>query len=147
MRNLNFGCGGNILPGWENHDADVDISKPLPYENNSIDQVFAEHVAEHIHPHKFLGFLDECRRILKPGGRIRICMPVLERLDPEAARDIILNHGHEAAYSTQLIMDFLRAAGFSGIKQTQRKPIDGHFRVIGRSKDDLETARIEAIKP
>jgi hypothetical protein len=28
---LHFGCGSNRLPGWTNFDAEVDISKPLPF--------------------------------------------------------------------------------------------------------------------
>ncbi len=126
---------------------DVDITKPLPYPDKCAEMVFAEHVCEHVHPHKFLAFLDECRRVLIPGGIIRLCMPVLERLPPEKARDIILNHGHEAAYSTQLIKDFLRTAGFITITHTLRNEIDGHAKVIGIELDDLETARIQATNP
>lgn len=144
---LNLGCGGNILEGWENHDADLDITKPLPYADGSVSFIFAEHVCEHVTTHEFLRFLDECRRVLKPRGKIRLCMPVLDRLSPDAGRDIILNHGHQAAYSALLIKNFLRVAGFTAPGETERKDIDGHWRVIGRDKDDLETARIEATKP
>lgn len=150
MKFVQFGAGGNHLPGWINHDLEqdgVDIAKPLPYGDNEVDVVFAEHVCEHVTTHQFLAFLDECKRILKPGCRIRLCMPVLERLDPSAGRDIILNHGHKAAYSTQTIKDFLRIAGFKGIVETKKRPTDGHWKVIGHEKDDRETARIEATKP
>lgn len=51
MRKIQFGCGGNKLDGWENYDRDVNISKPLPFEDNSIRFIFAEHVLEHVHAH------------------------------------------------------------------------------------------------
>lgn len=145
---VNFGCGGNILDGWHNHDIEVNIEKPLPYITGGVDFILAEHVAEHMGSHEFLRFCQECLRILRPGGTVRLCMPVLERLDRELGKDIILNHGHLASYSTQLIKDVLFIAGFDRDKivETERKEIDGHWKVIGEPRDTQETARIEATK-
>jgi predicted SAM-dependent methyltransferase len=63
MRKLNLGCGGNILAGWENHDMDVDITKPLQYEDNSIDFIFIEHCVEHTTTPDAVRFFAECLRI------------------------------------------------------------------------------------
>lgn len=147
MKKIQFGCGSNTLDGWENHDSDVDITKPLPYADAVFEIVFAEHVCEHIGSHEFLRFCEECHRILEPGGVLRLCMPVLERLEPAHGRDIILGHGHLASYTTNLIEHILRIAGFKDIRETWRIEIDSHWKVIGKEKDDLETARIEGIKP
>jgi len=49
MRKLNLGCGGNILDGWENHDMDLDITKPLPYDGNSIDFIFIVRYRSYMH--------------------------------------------------------------------------------------------------
>jgi predicted SAM-dependent methyltransferase len=146
---VQFGCGGNILPGFENHDADLPIDRhPLPFESNSVDFIFAEHVFEHVPPAAGLGFLDECFRILKSGGRIRLCVPILESLSHEHARDLIVNHGHAAAYHNfAALKRFLKIAGFCEVQTTSRKEIDGHWKVIGRELDDRETCRIEAVKP
>lgn len=147
--NVQLGSGGNILPNFQNFDADLDFSKlPLPFESGLVDFLFGEHTFEHITPQQFLLLLDDIKRVLKPGGTLRLCMPVLDRLPPPAARDIILNHGHQGAYSTELIKKFLQVAGFNplNIRVTARQPIDGHHKVIGIQKDDLETARIEARK-
>ena len=155
MLNVEFGCGGNRLPGWIGHDLDhdgVDIRRPLPYLDGTVDGIRAEHVCEHISGPEFLRFLDECHRILKVGGALRLCMPVLDavesgRMTYSHARDLILNHGHQAAYTAVLIYYYLRAAGFTLIDGGL--PIDdtdGHWKVISREKDELETYRVEATK-
>ncbi len=147
MTKIQLGCGSNRLEGFKNYDSELDITKlPLPFQDNSVDFLFAEHLYEHVTPIQGLHLLDDIRRCLKPNGIIRLCIPVLERLSPEKGRDIIVNHGHKAAYSTQTIKDILRIAGFRDIKETPRSAIDSHWKVIGREKDDRQTARIEAVK-
>jgi predicted SAM-dependent methyltransferase len=147
MKNLQLCAGGNALPDFENHDMDVDITKPFPWPDNTWDFVFCEHGAEHQNSHQFLRFCDECFRVLNRGGKIRLCMPVIDRLSSAHARDIILGHGHEATYSTDLIIRILELVGFVQVKETGRAVTDHHWRVITEAKDDLETARIEGIKP
>jgi len=147
-QNIQFGSGGNILSGWINHDMDCDLTKPpFPYADNSVNMVFAEHCLEHTTVAQAVAALDEFYRILKPGGRLRVCCPVLERLTPEAARDIALNHGHLIIFSEQSLKDLIRISGFKQITVTERKAIDGHHNVIGKEKDDRETCRVEAFKP
>lgn len=145
---IQFGAGGNRLEGWRNHDMDVNLEKlPLPYGNEVADMVFMEHCLEHFTVKQALAILDDIYRILKHGGRLRICCPILERLDVPAGRDIALNHGHLMIFSQQSLKDFIRLAGFTGIHSTGRSELDGHARVIGVEKDDRETARVEAFKP
>jgi SAM-dependent methyltransferase len=40
----------------------------LPFENNSLDMVFAINVMHHIHPDKWENFVKEMYRVVKPGG-------------------------------------------------------------------------------
>jgi|HubBroStandDraft_2_1064218.scaffolds.fasta_scaffold390884_2 predicted SAM-dependent methyltransferase len=147
---INFGCGGNILEGWTNVDAEVDITKPLPYADNTVDFILAEHICEHVTGPQFLRFLDECHRILKSTGTLRICMPVIvgnsTELCYEHARDLVLNHGHQAAYMPRLIHQFILLAGFRACEESPKKEIDGHWRAIGQMKDRMETYRCEAVK-
>lgn len=56
-----------------------DISKKFPYENKSFDFVFAGEVIEHIIDTRH--FLNEIKRILKPGGFLILTTPNLARLD------------------------------------------------------------------
>lgn len=143
-----FCSGGNMLYDWECYDMDCDLTKlPLRFQSSSTDQVFIEHGLEHFSVAQALAILDEFYRILKPRGLLRVCCPVLDRLDPVAARDIALNHGHLMIFSTHSLKDFIKIAGFVDIQETGRKDIDGHHRQIGVEKDNRETARIEARKP
>lgn len=145
---LHLGCGGNLIRGWANHDSEVDISKPLPFGSASADEIFSEHCFEHVSPQEGFAFLEECRRVLVPGGRLRLCIPVLERLDVAHGRDIILGHGHRGVYTAESIKQMLRIAGFSGIIETGfREETDGHWRVIGQARDSVETCRVEAFNP
>lgn len=146
---LNLGAGGNTLDGFENHDIEVDISRPLPWDENSVAFILAEHVWEHVSPPEGLKCLEECRRILKPGGTLRLCVPVVGvHLKREHARDLIVGHGHQQALDQNIVITMLWAAGFElpNIKVTGRKDCDGHFRVIGKELDDIETFRCEAMK-
>lgn len=49
MKNIQFGSSSNLLDGWINlQEHDGDITKPLAFEDNSIDYVLIEHVVEHV---------------------------------------------------------------------------------------------------
>lgn len=47
----------------------------LPFPDNSIDSIVSHHCLEHIDP-GFLALMDECYRILEPGGVFRIIVPL-----------------------------------------------------------------------
>jgi predicted SAM-dependent methyltransferase len=81
---LHLGCGNQHLTGWINVDiissADVvhDLTKPLPFENNSIEYIFNEHFIEHLTYDQGKKFLEECYRVLIPNGILRISTPNLD---------------------------------------------------------------------
>jgi predicted SAM-dependent methyltransferase len=89
-RKLQLGAGGNVYEGWLNTDVfdfkrkdDVvylDARKPFPLPDASFDMVFSEHMIEHLTYADGLHCLRECRRVLRPGGRIRVATPSLDRL-------------------------------------------------------------------
>ena len=146
---IQFGCGENRLDGWENHDNDLDVTKPLPFADNSAERVMAEHLGEHLTGPELLNFLTECYRILAPGGVMRLCCPFIDtRMTREHARDLTLGHGHKIVLNYPSMMAFLWMAGFEPDKivRTGRHPDDGHWKIIGIQKDDLETMRMEGTK-
>lgn len=83
---INVGSGGHRLPGFLNIDidrrADVrrDVRRGLPFADGSVTGVFSEHFLEHLSQGDGLFFLRECRRVLKPGGVVRIAMPDLDAI-------------------------------------------------------------------
>jgi predicted SAM-dependent methyltransferase len=87
VRKLHIGAGHNRLPGWLNTDRDpnsgavyLDAAKPFPFEDETFDYVYSEHLIEHLPYEAGVSMLEECRRILKPGGRIRIATPAMEQI-------------------------------------------------------------------
>jgi len=88
VRKLQLGAHENILPGWLNSDLypqslksiTLDATKRFPFEDHSFDYIFSEHQLEHISCMQGLNMLAECRRVLKPGGMIRIAVPSLDSL-------------------------------------------------------------------
>jgi hypothetical protein len=170
---LNFGCGGNRLPGWCNHDMEVDIARPLPYDSGVADFIFAEHCVEHVTFLEAFGFFCGCHRVLKHTGVVRITVPCLDqvatRATPEyhaflmrngwgdgtatgALRGLIVNHGHKSGWTADLLACTLVAAGFRdtiafppGKSNTRELTgIEGHHKVIGAAFNLIESVAVEA---
>ena len=59
---------------------EVDLRKPLPWEDQSVHFLFAEHVVEHLTPTEAWFFFKECRRVLKAGGTLRVVVPSIVRV-------------------------------------------------------------------
>jgi predicted SAM-dependent methyltransferase len=55
----------------------LDIGEPLPFEDGAVDWVYAEHLIEHVPLPVAIGWLAEVRRVLAPGGLLRITTPDL----------------------------------------------------------------------
>ncbi|MSU78870.1 MAG: methyltransferase domain-containing protein [Gemmataceae bacterium] len=99
LRLLNLGCGRRFHTDWTNLDlhpcdpavAPWDVHQPLPFADGSFDTVYHSHLLEHLPADCALGFLRECRRVLTPGGIMRIAVP-----DLEAIVQLYLKAIHEA---------------------------------------------------
>lgn len=85
MKRLNLGCGRNHVDGWINIDhvplpgvdvvADLNAcaTTPLPFDENSVDEILMSHVIEHIS--NTLPLMQELYRIAKPGTKLNILVP------------------------------------------------------------------------
>lgn len=134
-------------PPWRNHDSDMDITKPLPVASGSVEMINLEHTLEHVNCADGFRFMEEALRVLKPGGKLRISVPVVARLDRNHAKDILTGHGHQMLYNLQSLIDMLLIAGFDCVYEVVfDRSIDGHWKVIGEDKDSKETLRVEAVK-
>lgn len=88
VRKLQIGAANSVLPGWLSTDvrpaskqvAYLDATQRFPFQDRSIDYIYSEHMIEHIRWNKGAFMLRECRRILKPGGKLRVATPDLKVL-------------------------------------------------------------------
>jgi SAM-dependent methyltransferase len=60
-----------------------DIRKPLPFADGSASAVFASHVLEHLYRDEGQQLIRESRRVLCPGGILRLIVPDLEAIVQE----------------------------------------------------------------
>lgn len=86
VRKLQIGAGTIDYPDWLNTDIEpspqevyLDATKHLPFPSGSIQYIYGEHVIEHLTYEDGLAFLKECRRVLAPGGKIRVATPNLRK--------------------------------------------------------------------
>lgn len=79
---LDIGCGLNPRKGYLSCDIrnldGIDIrcaADSLPFENDSVDEIYSRHIIEHFTLKEFLVVLKEWNRVLKTGGTIYIICP------------------------------------------------------------------------
>lgn len=113
---LNLGCGNKILPGYVNvdyknpwakkkPDLECDIRK-LPYGNDSVDEILAVHVIEHFHLWEAPEVIEEWRRVLKPGGKLILECPCLNKiLHFFNIQPIVYSHTMMGLYGDQKYQD------------------------------------------
>lgn len=84
MLNLDLGGGGSKIEGWECVDMEdwgqkyvINIEKEglKAFEDNSVDGLRAFNFLEHISMDRELFVMNECHRVLKPGGLFHIKVP------------------------------------------------------------------------
>ena len=82
---LHIGCGKGHLPGWINIDVHpaplaLNVLRGLPFADGAATHVFVSHLLEHLYyPRDVQAFLAELRRVLAPGGIVRIVVPDIQQ--------------------------------------------------------------------
>jgi SAM-dependent methyltransferase len=87
LRRLNWGCGDTGEPGWINSDLkdgpgidiSADIRNGLPVDSDSLDYIVSIHALPMISYPDLVPVLEELKRMLKPGGVLRLSLPDLEK--------------------------------------------------------------------
>ena len=138
VRKLHLGCGGKIIPGYVNIDildapgvdAVCDI-RALPFDDGSVDLIYACSVVEHLSRGEWRAVLAHWRDKLAPGGILRLSVPDFEAAcqrygetgDMEELLGLLIG-GQKDAYDRHgMIFDFavlkggLEAAGFTDIRR------------------------------
>lgn len=141
---LHLGCGWFHLDGWVNVDlfatsADIawDLRQGIPLPDDTVDAIFHEHMLEHLSLRDGFLFIRECRRVLKPGGVLRVGVPdagacidsYSGKADPEwaasrptgmlAVQALFYENGHRAMYDAETLTLMCRAAGFAEAEQKE----------------------------
>lgn len=175
---LHLACGPNIVKGWENIDIlkgkdikNLDLRKPLPYRDNSVDAIFHEHFIEHLTKTEAEKFLKDTHRVLKPGGVMRVGWPdlqkllrayflrqkkykkyVLPHLDDhrygedwdEVFSDCLFSWEHRYAYTASHLKKVLSTAGFKDV--IIMKYGRSNHGIALDFRDDPATTYLEAVK-
>lgn len=155
IRRLQIGSGRNCISDWLNTDRDtalsketvfLDASKKLPFNNCTFNYIYHEHFIEHIEYSEGVRLIQECFRVLKPSGKIRISTPDLNflvelfaenkselqkryiewavlRSDSDLNNDtFVINNffqswGHKFIYDFKTLKEVLVRAGFMNIRK------------------------------
>jgi predicted SAM-dependent methyltransferase len=147
---LNLGAGARRgKNGWltvDRRGADLcwDLSKGIPLPNDSVSELYHSHLLEHIEPSAINTFLVECRRVLRVGGKMNVCVPDIEyylklyqsgnnnyTADPVvhtpsffstgSSVDIVnyiayMNGQHRFMFDEECLVNIVRQAGFSNVR-------------------------------
>lgn len=128
---LEIGAGPDRkLPGWttadlsEGCDLVLDLARPLPFPDNSVDKIYSSHVLEHFYFNDLLKLLSECRRVLKPSGVFSASVPnariYIEAYARPESFDPALYCRHAPAYNYNSRIDYLNYMAY----------MDGHHRYM-----------------
>lgn len=123
MVRLNLGCGDHPIENWTNIDKDPkvganvfhDLLKPLPYENDSVDEILISHTLMYFNKKELYFVLGECYRVLKQGKIIRITEDnvfIKQRNEQQQEQ-----YGHGILLSRLGMEDVLKSVGFRGIRE------------------------------
>jgi len=95
---LNLGCGQRYHKDWTNIDFisndkyvnQHNLLEGIPFEDKNFNVVYHSHVLEHFSKQDGQKFIQECYRVLKKEGIIRIAIPDLEQIVREYLKNLEL---------------------------------------------------------
>ena len=181
---LDVGCAGNLHEGFIHLDhrwqpgIDIcrDITRGIPLANHAVKGIFTEHCLEHLPLHAADFVLAEFKRVLKPGGVLRIIVPdgemyltryseiirgVSGQALPYAAQDvydglyspimsvnrIFREHGHLFIYDFITMRKLLEKHGFIDIKKERYGSGRDPHLLKDSARRAVESLYVEARKP
>jgi SAM-dependent methyltransferase len=179
MKKINLGCGWrNFGKDWIHIDGgdyphldSKDIIN-LPYEDNSIDLIYASHVIEYFDREEIVPILNKWKNKLKKGGVLRLAVPNFKSMAKlYIEKNISLNkflgplYGkmkmgddfiyHRTTYDLEELNLLLEGSGFSDIKYydwktTEHSNFDDHSQAyiphMDKNNGTLISLNVEAIK-
>jgi predicted SAM-dependent methyltransferase len=177
IQRLNWGCGRWPRPGWINSDRNprpgvdliCDIRKGLPIESDAFDYAVSIHALVELAYGELVPALQELRRVLKPGGTLRLVLPDLlkgveafhngerdyflipdedvERLGSKLAVQLSWYSHIRSVFTPDLADELLLKAGFSSIARCKFKQTQSRWpEIIELDNRERESFFIEATK-
>ena len=178
VRRLNWGCGEHVAPGWINSDVKeasevdlvADIREGLPLATDSLDYVVSVHALPELPYPDLVPALCELRRVLKPGGVLRLVLPDLDRaiiayqkgdngyfkVDPGEVQSLggqlivqMLWYGYSRSlFTTDFTQELLEKAEFDPVHQCHYRQTESAFvEIVNLDNREDESLYIEATKP
>jgi predicted SAM-dependent methyltransferase len=175
---LNIGCNKkmflhtiNLDYSWfPGIDLTMDIRRRLPISDNRLRGIYCEHVIEHL-PFDMVDFcLSEWRRVLRPGGVVRIIVPDAEMYLQTYCRirsgdevrfpyhesgktpmmhvnRVFRSSGHQYAYDFETLAYLLEKANFRDIIRCEHKRGRDENLLLDSDDREVESLRVEAMRP
>lgn len=142
---LHLGCGCKYLPGFVNVDGNLfrkvdtwlDLRNGLPFPDKVVSSVYASHVFEHFYPDELESIVQECNRVLKPRGGLRVVVPDMgaavqaylagksdyftdfprghKSLGGKLSNLLFCEGGHRQGFDFSYIHELLKQAGFTEV--------------------------------
>lgn len=164
-QHLHLGCGTKYLSGFLNIDGNpfhkidlwLDVRNGLPFRSDSVDSIYSTHMFEHFYSDELRRLLQECVRVLKPGGGIRFIVPNLTSAITAYSRDqsawfedsfpnrfdslggrfsnfVFCDGQHRTAFDFGYLSEVLRTAGFKEVEHSA----EGKSRLYGEKVPPYE---------
>lgn len=159
---LNLGAGNVVLPDYINIDiremSGIDlvsnISELSFISNEMVDQIYTSHALEHVSHQSVLKVIDEWYRVLKPGGRLTLCVPDFDKIiniyrqtnnniwnikSPLMGEQDYSDNVHYSVYNFEYLEEILKHVGFKTVRKLKKSGIvttqDWSFKKLEVSKD------------
>jgi SAM-dependent methyltransferase len=174
---LNIGCGKFPRPGWINLDNKVrpgvdcvaDLRADLPFPDAGVDYAVAIHVLPHIRLDALPAALARIRRVLKPGGVLRLALPDLEKaieayrkrdtgyfaipdarwksLGAKLVAQVVWHNDLVTPFTRDLAAEALAKAGFGTVRHCAfRRTASRYPEIVDLDNRGAESFFVEAIK-
>ena len=152
---IELGSGNRKMLGWigidmtDSSDITMVIENKIPFQNDTVDEIYTSHMLEHFYYREMVDVLKECLRILKPGGRIRIAVPDASIYISGYfnANEFNVSHycRYQPGYHKNSRIDIINYIAF--VNMYHRYMFDGENLVLVLEKVGFENVELEEFRP
>ena len=146
----------------------ADAARRIPHGDGTVDAIYASHMLEHLDRAEARAFLAECRRVLKPGGILRLTVPDLRnaayqylqqgdaevfmrrlQFDLDKPRGAVARlrrvlsggRGHHWMYDRDSLVALVEGAGFADVEPAE----EGRTRIADPGGLDLNEREVDSL--